>query len=246
MRNEQDQIRKANEAERPSKFRKLLTSTSIGNTAATTHEPTYWPRDLLPTTAPNARVITYGYDTNIRHGFGRPMSQNTVYDIASDFLVSLEAIRRARPEIPLVFVAHSLGGIVVKEMLRQSHLCGEHHSHLHQVFVSTASIIFFGTPHGGADPRGFLQHIVETVAKVAGFSANPQIVANLLPSSDRLKELRDEFNPLARKANWIIHSFQEQYGVQLLNGKKVRKLLVSILYKTLIFRYRWLKTYHRV
>lgn len=171
-----------------------------------------------------ARVLVYGYDTNVRHSLGTPISKNTVYDIALDFLKSLEAERRSQPARPLLFVAHSLGGIVVKEALRRSHGFESHHHHLRQIYNSTAAIMFFGTPHGGADPRGLLQHVAEKVFRAVGFTVNEQIVNALIPTSERLRELRDEFAPMARQKNWIIYSFQEQYGVQLLNGKKVRGL----------------------
>lgn len=150
------------------------------------------------------------------------MSKNTIYDIAWDFLVSLEAARSSDLSRPLVFVAHRLGGIVVKEALRRSRGCEIHQSHLRSIYDSTSGIVFFGTPHGGADPRGLLQHIAERIIKMMGFSVNKQIVDTLLPSSERLRELRDEFGPMARQKNWTIHSFQEQYGVGALGGNKVR------------------------
>lgn len=81
--------------------------------------------------------------------------------------------------------------------------------------------MFFGAPHDGADPRGILQHIAELVIKAIGFKVNEQIVNSLLPSSERLGELRDEFGPLACEQRWIIHSFQEQLGTKALNGRKV-------------------------
>lgn len=171
---------------------------------------------------PRLAVLVYGYDTNVRHSFGSPLSKNTVYDIASDFLGSLEAERRSQSSRPIVFVAHSLGGIVVKEALRRSYGFESHHKQLRQIYESTAAIMFFGTPHGGADPRGLLGHIVERVARAVGFTVNEQIVDTLLPTSERLKELRDEFGPMARQKNWIIYTFQEQYGVQYLGGQKVR------------------------
>jgi hypothetical protein len=85
--------------------------------------------------------------------------------------------------------------------------------------------MFFGTPHGGADPRGILQHVAEKVIKAAGFSVNKQIVDTLLPSAERLRELRDEFSPMAHQQGWIIHSFQEEMGVHLLGGNKVCRVM---------------------
>jgi hypothetical protein len=207
--------------ERPAKFRKLVPSTSSSHERSGIRKAVYWPRDLVPITAPHARVLIYGHDTHVRHWLGPAVSKNTVYDIAWDFLVSLEAARRSEPLRPLLFIAHSLGGIIVKEALRRSRGCEIYQSHLHDIFESTNGIIFFSTPHGGADPRGLLQHIAEKAIKAAGFSANEQIVNSLLPSSERLRELREDFGPMARQKNWIIYSFQEQYGVTALSGNKV-------------------------
>lgn len=149
------------------------------------------------------------------------MDKSTVYDIAGDFLIELEARRRPEPKRRLLFIAHSLGGIIVKETLRRSSGYQTSQTHLHEIFVSTIGITFFGTPHGGADPRGFLQHVAEKVIKAAGFHINDQIVNTLLPSSERLRELRDEFGPMAQRQGWSVHSFQESLGVKGLSNRKV-------------------------
>lgn len=203
------------------RYRRLNPFSTTPQDRDSAHSAVYWPRDLLPTTVPNAQVLTYGYDTNIRHWAGQPVSHITVQDIAWDFLIALNAIREANPTRPLLFVAHSLGGIVVKELLRRSSGSCQGQSHLRGVFESTIGIMFFGTPHGGPDPRRFLQHAVEMVVKAIGYTANEQIVKTLLPSSERLRELRDEFVPLAQEQQWVIHSFQEEQGIRALNGRKV-------------------------
>ncbi|CAL8584147.1 hypothetical protein XPA_009752 [Xanthoria parietina] len=182
--------------ERPKKVPRLMSALSRH---AGDSELVYWPKHLLPETLPSARVFAYGYDTRVRHALDAPVSKNTVYDIASDFLRTLEAERRSQPSRPLIFIAHSLGGIVVKELLRQSYGHQAHHSHLHRIYKATAAVLFFGTPHGGADPRGLCEHVVEQVARAAGLTVNEQIVSTLLPNSERLRELRDEFGPMARR-----------------------------------------------
>lgn len=125
------------------------------------------------------------------------------------------------PTSPIMIIAHSLGEIVAKEMLRRSSMCRLGQSHLHTVFDATRGIIFFGTPHGGSDPRGFLQSIAERLFRSLGFSVNEQVVNALLPSSEQLHKLRDEFAPMASQQGWAIHSFQEQMGVKLLSGRKL-------------------------
>jgi hypothetical protein len=210
-------------SEHPSKYRRLRISSSFKRYEVPAH--IYWPRDLVPLTLPNARVLTYGYDTNIRHRLETPVSKLTVYDIGKDLLVSLEAERRSEPSRPLIFVAHSLGGIVVKEALRRSHGFQTHQSHLYEICKSTVAVMFFGTPHSGADPRSPIHHIAAKIIQAAGFSVNEQIVDTLLPTSERLRELRDEFSPMVHQNGWIIYSFQEQYGVSVLNNKKVGEFI---------------------
>ncbi len=208
-------------SEPPSKARRLNPFSTVRQGKDSADSVVYWPSDLLPATVPTARILTYGYDTRIRHWASQPISRNTVRDIAWDFLVALEARRREEPTRPLMFVVHSLGGIVVKELLRRSSGCRQGRTHLRGVFESTSGIMFFGTPHGGADPRGILQHVAELVVKAIGFKVNEQIVDALLPSSERLRELKDEFGLMAGEQQWKIHSFQEQLGVKALNGHKV-------------------------
>ena len=215
-----------NTAEPPSKIRRVYPFSTSRQGRGDSVAPVCWPRDLLPVTIPSGRVLTYGYDTNLRHVLGRPLSRATVYDIAWDFLAVLEAERRTEPARPILFIAHSLGGIVVKEMLRRASGCQPHQPHLCSVFDSTVGIVFFGTPHGGADPRGFLQHVAEILVKAAGMRVNDQIVNTLLPSSERLRELRDEFGPIAYSQDWMLHSFQEGLGIKYLDGRKV------VIYKT--------------
>ncbi|KAL8308112.1 hypothetical protein RB593_006439 [Gaeumannomyces tritici] len=203
-------------AEPPRKLARILQRSSARETSSV-----YWPTDLLPSTIPDARIMTYGYDTHIRHKvFGPRASQNTIYDIAGDFLVALEAERRGATHRPLIFIAHSLGGIVVKEMLRRSQGCHSH-DHLRQTTSATIGVVFFGTPHSGADPRGPLLHAAERLVRILGVTVNQAVVDTLLPSAERLRELRDDFPIIAQRKGWAIHSFQEQQGVRLLGDKKV-------------------------
>jgi len=165
-------------------------------------------------------VLTYGYDTHIRHAATGQVSHNTLYAHAGDFLAALEASRREDPSRPLIFVAHSLGGLVVKEVLRRSR--GYiNQDDLRSVFDATTGIIFFGTPHEGADPLGTIHHVVSLLAKGVGFRVNEKIVEALSPSADQQMQLRDEFTSMIDKRGWVIHSFQEQYAFPGLLGKKV-------------------------
>ncbi|KAL8393686.1 hypothetical protein RB595_003429 [Gaeumannomyces hyphopodioides] len=197
-------------------------------TSATTErqdirEEVYWPKDLAPTTVPGSRIFTYGYDTNIRHWTKGPISSKTVYDHGWDLLCSLEEARRGAGEgsRPILFVAHSLGGIVVKEALRRSRRCATVKPHIHAICESTLGLLFFGTPHRGADPRSFLHQVLTVSALSFGFKVNQSIVDTLMPHNPHLQDLSDDFAILCVEREWPVFSFQEEYGVALLSGAKV-------------------------
>ncbi|KAK3997824.1 hypothetical protein QBC44DRAFT_354322 [Cladorrhinum sp. PSN332] len=182
----------------------------------------FWPADLLPKSIPPARVLTYGYDTNIRHFTQGQISQSSVQDHARDLLCTLEAKRRSPDERsrPLVLIAHSLGGLVVKEMLRQANDCSVTHPDLHHIYTHTAAVLFFGTPHRGADPRNLLHNVLSASALGLGMRANKKVVETLLPKGIQEIGIAD-FVRLAHLRKWIVYSFQEEYGVSGLFGKKV-------------------------
>lgn len=91
-------------------------------------------------------------------------------------------------------------------------------------FNFTIGVMFFGTPHSGADSRGMLQRVAEKVIKAVGYSVDEQIVSSLLPSAERLQELRDDFGPRAQQQKRIVHSFQEQSSITFLGGHKASAL----------------------
>ena len=135
---------------------RLLLSTSHSSTAlrGTESEHGTYPsaddllaRASLPQFIPNARILTYGYDAYVARSCS-PVSRTRVSDHAKDFLTALAHNRSENPERPLIFVAHSLGGIVCKDALLLSKNSRE--SHLRSVSDSTFAIAFMGTPHSGS------------------------------------------------------------------------------------------------
>ena len=76
-----------------------------------------WLRDSLKHDFPHARVMTYGYNSRIY----RSNSFQTFESLASSFRVSVEGIKPPPNSLqvkPIIFVAHSLGGLVLKEVRR--------------------------------------------------------------------------------------------------------------------------------
>ncbi|PVF97304.1 hypothetical protein CPB86DRAFT_707261 [Serendipita vermifera] len=107
-----------------------------------------WLKDLLPLDIPNVRILTYGYDSDTCR-FTHTSTQS-IFCHAETFVEDLILARNANPEKPIIFVAHSLGGIILKKALA---LCNgsNHRQDYKSITVSTYAILFFGTPHSGAN-----------------------------------------------------------------------------------------------
>ncbi|KUI70954.1 Ankyrin-2 [Cytospora mali] len=154
-----------------------------------------------------------GYDTKIRHSFVGPASQNNVADHGWDLLCALEEVRRDNPSRPLLFIAHSFGGLITKIALVKSRETEHMKQHLHHIMTATVGILFFGTPHRGADPLGpGLRRVLVALADGFSFNLNSSITETLMPGCEYLREIRDSFLGLATKSNWTIYSFQKEYG----------------------------------
>jgi surfactin synthase thioesterase subunit len=78
-----------------------------------------WLRDSLPhdligniDNRPLARVMIYGYESNM------PQSKNiqNLEDLATSFRDSLLPLLSATTIRPIIFVAHSLGGLIAKQV----------------------------------------------------------------------------------------------------------------------------------
>ncbi|RMJ26426.1 hypothetical protein PHISP_02698 [Aspergillus sp. HF37] len=130
-----------------------------------------WLRDFLPRRLPRARILLFGYNSRV----GKQSSAAGVREQAQTLLNKIW-LERQVPTIfpcfeskisfmqgcedrPILFIAYSLGGIVVKEALVQARLGEKYRS----ICIATFGIAFFGTPHRGSSWAG----VGDIVARVA-------------------------------------------------------------------------------
>jgi len=116
----------------------------------------FWPSQLLPPMVEEeeARILVYGYNADVS-SFTDGFSGDKIHNHAEHLIAELCANRRIKraAERPIVFVAHSLGGLVLKRaLIYSSEVRGNYTEHLRSIHVSTYGILFLGTPHLGTDP----------------------------------------------------------------------------------------------
>ena len=77
-------------------------------------EQVNWLKDLLPRQIPNARIISYGYNSAVQSS----KSVTVTETFAEQLLEDLMSWRNTHAEQsrPIIFICHSLGGIVFKQV----------------------------------------------------------------------------------------------------------------------------------
>lgn len=142
-----------------------------------------WLRDQLPLDLPGIRVIIYGYDTTLinSHSF------QDIDDIAVAFIRRLSSVRPAGlSRKPLVLLAHSLGGIILKSAMLRLAGSGEYHQSL---LKDVKCAFFFGVPSKG-------MHISHLMALVED-QPNGTLIRNLSTGSDYLLNLGDKLSGIS-------------------------------------------------
>lgn len=124
---------------------------------ATDRRSPSWVREGIRREANRARILLYEHPP-VREG-------TTLNSLAMALLEELRALRAAekRRDRPLLFLAHSIGGLVVKMALVKAHADSRYGDILHECY----GVAFFGTPHQGSSYfamqalAGSIQHLLQ-------------------------------------------------------------------------------------
>lgn len=123
-----------------------------GNPFATWWHDRDKPRDSWPywlaEDVPEAQVHCLRYPADWTHWFGGEAMP--LFDRGKSVLNLMAASDLGRH--PIVFICHSLGGLVVKQLLRQADERGAEPA-WRAIGERTRGVVLIATPHAGADPR---------------------------------------------------------------------------------------------
>ena len=157
-------------------------------------------------------MLVYGYDTDVA-SLVDGVSKNKIHIHAEQLVAELCANRRIQKaaERPLIFVAHSLGGLVVKRaLIYSSEIHSEKSEHLRSIFVSTYGLLFLGTPHGGSNIAEWdtrLESICKATLPAGSISSQPQLVSAFRTNSETIQNIDRSFIQLASR--FRIYFFHE-------------------------------------
>ncbi|KAL8294204.1 hypothetical protein RB597_008036 [Gaeumannomyces tritici] len=152
-----------------------------------------WSKTLLPLYL-KARILTYGYDAYLI--WKSIASSNRLIDHATNLLHDLAGERAGDTEPrPLIFIAHSLGGLVCKWAMLRSR--NNPNPHLRQIFDCTKGIVFMGTPHRGDWMADWARIPASALGVVK--SANTRLLELLRTDTETLESLQADFAGMTRE-----------------------------------------------
>ncbi|KAF2107279.1 hypothetical protein BDV96DRAFT_557932 [Lophiotrema nucula] len=132
----------------------------------------FWPTDLLvestspeEKTFPRARILLYGYETNVNSLCW--LTERTLYHHANHFVGLLAKARTSCKDRPLLFVVHSLGGLLVRSALIFARVAIKDER---EIYLSTFGIVSFATPQtfaGTAPLCDMVDHLCQLEHHVA-------------------------------------------------------------------------------
>ncbi|KAK3990806.1 hypothetical protein QBC44DRAFT_238553, partial [Cladorrhinum sp. PSN332] len=168
---------------------------------------TVWPRDLLHYhIGPDVeiRVLSFHYNTTLRG----TTSKAGIREHASDLLARLYDEREDDQYAnlrPLLFVGHSLGGMIIKRAITAARQDRKYLS----IWEATRGIMFFATPHNGLDKsawEAFATHILKLDAPAEGINPSANMLKELNINSNALRQITHDFWPVQKHMGFVTFS----------------------------------------
>lgn len=157
-------------------------------------------KDGLVRDFPRARILLYQYESAWK---GTLKIKQNMHNLGTTLLHGLKSKREKYPQRPIVFIGHSMGGLVIAKAVTIS---DSRQDLFPAMFESIAGCIFFGTPFGGA-----LAAAVASFFALIGEKLDKAISSKLLdqmkPGDEGLRELKNDFVRLVGKLTQKIELF---------------------------------------
>ncbi|KAG6454103.1 protein SERAC1 [Manduca sexta] len=160
-----------------------------------------WPKDWLPKDCSNLRILGVNYWSSLSEWLERcPLQTADIARRAADLGPTLIDAGVGKKDIPVVWLAHSMGGLIVKQLLIDAaHGTDKDYKKLSD---NTKAVLFFSTPHKGS--------ALATMPRAAAAVLWPSNdVRQLQENSPVLLNLHNAFIEIADVHGWETISFAE-------------------------------------
>ncbi|KAI4262936.1 MAG: hypothetical protein L6R42_001894 [Xanthoria sp. 1 TBL-2021] len=196
-----------------------LGGTSRGTWSWERDPSNFWPPWLVDDPElSRARMFTFGYNANFA---GHSTSLN-ILDFAKDLLFRMKThsgpYHQGDPsvgELPIIFVAHSMGGLVIKK----AYIIGKANQQYENIIARISAMVFLATPHRGSAFAAMLNNILR--ATPGGSTKN--YVAELEKQSGSLQDINEQFRNMCGSLELV--SFHETLKTNV--GAGIKKMIVD-------------------
>lgn len=187
--------------------------------------------DWLQESYPDIRVIGLNYDSTLSewyskcHGCGCHIHRGTIQTRAREFLEQLVEAKVGEGGRPVVWVGHSMGGLIVKSIITQALKHSD--ERVRNIGSNTRGIMFLGTPHRGTPVAKLKQHtqmLLSPTVEVREMEENAKSLLEL--HSDFVNRIKDfksgvEIVSIAEGLPTILTSFKLSYHVVTEDSAKI-------------------------
>jgi protein SERAC1 len=151
----------------------------------------------------NIGILSFGYEAKPSGWKGSAMP---LFDQAGNLLEWMES--KGIGQKPIVFVTHSLGGLLVKKMLNTAQTCKKQN-----IIEQTKGIVFLSTPHTGS-------HLADLISSISTIARTTISVDELKAHASQLRELNDWYRENVtdfKVATKVYFETEPIYGIKVVD-----------------------------
>jgi hypothetical protein len=156
----------------------------------------------------------------VARGPGQTVNKSGIFTQGQNLLYSLSRERARRK--PIIFVAHSLGGIMVKELISYADPSKERE--FLDIVEDVSAVVFLGTPHRGSGVAN-LGDIARWLVGALGVDTSPAMLDSLGLRNDDLARNQQAFARIWDERRFHVKTFQESEGVIGVNVGRLNDLV---------------------
>ncbi|XP_049886331.1 protein SERAC1-like [Pectinophora gossypiella] len=167
-----------------------------------------WPKDWLPKDCDNLRILGVNYWSTLSEWLERcPLQTADISVRAADLAPSLVDAGVGVRDTPVVWLSHSMGGLIVKQMLTDAAMSDD--PTVSKLCANTKAVLFYSTPHKGS-----------------ALATMPRPAAAILWPSNDVRQLQEN-SPVLLDLHQAFMKYADAYGWETISFAETMPTLVT-------------------